>query len=272
MKQFIFKNYHALAITVCCIAILVVTMSFQTLFGPMDRWDSLTEVQDSIPEKNIDNRSRMTMKDYDQLMLNMDKEILKVQEEISKIDLQKIHKDLSASLDNIDFDKIKLDIDRVMKQVDYQKIAEGVKTALKEVEWNKINNDVKKSLQEAKLEIDKINVDELKKEMEKAKLEIEKSKLEIKKINIDEVVKNANKEILRAKEELGRTKAMFNEMEKDGLINEKDGFTIEFKNNALLINCQRENDATRDKYRKYIKGDSYKITISKEKANSIKSR
>jgi hypothetical protein len=56
---------------------------------------------------------------------------------------------------------------------------------------------------------------------------------------------------------------MFSEMEKEGLIDQKDGFSIELKNKALFINGKKQPEATYEKYRKYIKGDSFKIKISK---------
>jgi hypothetical protein len=53
-------------------------------------------------------------------------------------------------------------------------------------------------------------------------------------------------------------------MEKDGLISQKEGFTIEMKNKSLFVNGKKQPDATFEKYKKYIKGDSFKITISKD--------
>ncbi len=243
----------------------VVSMSFQNNpFGPIDKLDTLSEIQDTIPEKGAKTDNQMSMKDFNQLMLNMDKEMIKMQKEISKIDFDKMHQQITASLNKVDLDKIKLDIDKAMKEIDIDKIEQGVKSALKEIDWNKVNNDVKVSLQEAKKEIEKINMVEIKKEMEKAKLEIEKSKNEIKKINVDEIMKNANAGIAKAKEELQLTKNMFTEMEQEGLINQKEGFTIEFKDKALYINGKKQSEATSQKYKSYIKGDSFKISISKE--------
>lgn len=240
-------------------------MSFQNgPFGPLDKLDSLTALQDTIPEQNKQYKHKMNIRDFDQLMLDMDKEMLNVQTEVTKIDLEKMHQDISASLNKVDFDKIKMDIDKALKDIDLQKIELGVKSALKEIDWNKVNNEVKLSLQEAKKEIEKIKMTEIKKEIEKAKLEIEKSRNEIKKINVDEIMKNARAGIAKAKEELSRTKEMFNAMEKDGLINQKDGFTIEYKDKTLLINGRKQNEAITGKYRQYIKGDSFKISIGKE--------
>ncbi len=258
------NNKKLLAGLGACLLIGSVTMSFQAPFGPMQKWDTLTEIQDTIPDKANPADERMSIKDYDVLMLKMDKEIMKMQEEIAKIDLAKMHENISASLDKVDFDKISFDIDKAMKSVDFAKIEAGVKAALKEVDWNKVNKDVKHSLEDAKKEIEKINMTEVKAAMKKAKQEIEKSKSEIEKINFNDVVKNANEEILKAKEELKLTKTMFNEMEQEGLINQKVGFTVEFKNKSLFINGKKQSDSTYDRYKKYIQGDSFKVSIGKE--------
>jgi hypothetical protein len=247
-----------------CLLIGAISMSFQNLYGPLEKLDSLTGLQDSIPEKDQGNDQEMSMKQYDQLLLKMDKEIIKMQQEIGKLNLDKMHKEIVASLGQVNFDKIQLDIDKALKEVDFKKIEKGVKTALKDIEWDKVNNEVKLSLQDAKKEIEKIKMTDIKKQMEAAKLELKKSKSEIEKINFEEIMKNANKEIVKAKEELKLTKAMFNEMEKEGLIDQKEVFSIEFKNKTLFINGKEQSEATLDKYQKYIKGDSFKIAISKE--------
>jgi len=105
---------------------------------------------------------------------------------------------------------------------------------------------------------------EISKELEQAKIEIEKSKSEIKNIDMDKVMKEARDGIAEAKEELKQTKAMFNEMEKDGLISQKDGFSIEFKDKDLYINGKKQPENVADKYRKYTKDKNFKITIDKE--------
>ena len=265
MTHFIQKNKKIIAGAAACLLIGGITMSFQnTAFGPIDKLDTLTDLQDSIPDNTRDGEAKMNMKDFDLLIQNMDSEILKMQKEVSKIDFNQMHQEITASLNKVDLDKIKTDIDKAMNEVDFAKIEQGVKTALKEVDWTKVNDDVKIALQSAKKEIDKIDMETVKKEINKAKLEIEKSKREIKKINVDEIMKNANAGISKAKEELLLTKQMFNEMEKDGLINQKDGFTIEYKDKTLIINGKKQSEATTRKYQQYIKGDSFKISIGKE--------
>ena len=60
------------------------------------------------------------------------------------------------------------------------------------------------------------------------------------------------------------TKELFTEMEKDGLINPRNGFTVEYKNKDLFINGKKQSEKTTDKYRKYFKQDHFKMTIEKE--------
>lgn len=259
-------NQKIVAVITACLLIGGITMSFQNVpFGPFDKLDTLTGIQDTIPEKQKENEAKLTITDFDQLMQKMNEEMGKMQKEITKIDLEQMHKDLASSLDKVNFDQINSNIDKAMKDVDFEKIEKSIKTALKEVDWNELNEDIRISLQEAKKEIDKINMEDVKKEIRKAKDEIEKSKNEIKKINIDELMKTATAGILSAKEELRLTKEMFNEMEKDGLINQKEGFTIEFKDKTLMINGKIQSEAVKEKYQRYIKGDSFKISIGKEK-------
>ena len=266
MYQITQKNKKIIVGIAVCLLIGGVTMSFQnTPFGPIDKLDSLTDIQDTIPlEKIKDAEAKMSMRDFDLLLQNIDNEMLKMQKEVNRIDFDKMQQQITASLDKVDFGKIKIDIDKAMKEIDFAKIEQGVKTALREIDWDEVNDNVKISLQNAKKEIEKINMEAVKKEMEKVKLEIENSRNEIKNINIDEIMKNANAGISKAKDELRLTKQMFNEMEKDGLINQKEGFTIEYKDKTLIINGKKQSEAISHKYQQYIKGDSFKISISKD--------
>ena len=81
---------------------------------------------------------------------------------------------------------------------------------------------------------------------------------------MEKIMENAKESIDNAKKELKETKAMFNEMEKDGLIDPKQGFSVEFKEKELYINGTKQPEKVTDKYRKYFKRDHFKITIEKE--------
>ena len=78
------------------------------------------------------------------------------------------------------------------------------------------------------------------------------------------IMEEAKNGINKGKEELKQIKMMFTEMEKDGLIDSQQGFTIEYKEKDLYINGTKQKEQVTDKYRKYFKEDHFKIKIDKE--------
>ena len=52
---------------------------------------------------------------------------------------------------------------------------------------------------------------------------------------------------------------MLKEMEKDGLINRKDGFSIKKTADMLYINGKSQGNHVYNRYRKYLKGDNIVI-------------
>ena len=84
------------------------------------------------------------------------------------------------------------------------------------------------------------------------------------KTDMSKIMKEVQEGIEKAKQELKQVKAMFNEMEKDGLINPKQGFSIAYKGKDLYINGTKQSEQVTDKYRKYFKEDHFEITIDKE--------
>jgi hypothetical protein len=146
-----------------------------------------------------------------------------------------------------------------------------VTSSLKDINWGDNDAEVKKALKEAKVEIEKAKVEmkkvdkeEIKKELEKAKIDIEKSKAEIKNIDMDKIMTEAREGIAKGRAEMKQLKLMFNEMEKDGLINIKEGFSVEYKDKELFINGKKQSDDITGKYRSYFHDDHFKITIDKE--------
>lgn len=246
-------------------------MSFQDtqLLKPIPQIERDMTLQDTLPGKRYE--SSMTMKDFDNLMLNMDKKMIEVTDELKKIDFTQIQKQVESSLKEVDMEKIMRDVENSLKNIDVEKIMADVKNSLKDINWDENSGEIKKAIAEAKEEIEKarieireINKEEIKKEMEEAKREIKKAKLELKNIDMDKIMAEAKEGIEEAKKELKLTKEMFNEMEKDGLINSKAGFTIEYKDKELYIDGQKQKPQVTDKYRKYIHDNHFKIKIEKE--------
>lgn len=265
MKQFILKHKKSIAGIATCLLIGGVTMSFQnTEFGPLQKIDMPLILQDSVPGKGETNDEKMSMKDYDKMLSELNNELEKSKEALGNIDFDKIRAEVEASMSKIDFEKMKLDIDKAMKEVDLAKIEKEIAFAMKKTDWKKMDAEMKASLEAARKEISKVNMEEVKKELEQAKAEVEKSKTEMKKLDMNKVMEEAKESIKKATEELKQRKIMFDEMEKDGLINQKDGFTIELKNKSLFINGKKQNEAVTEKYRKLTGTNDFRITIDKD--------
>ncbi len=269
MKQFILKNKNAIAAIAAIVLLGGILMSFQDSPAVHLSFKSQDLSEDTLPEKNY--KGSMKMKDFDNLMNHLDNTMLQAGDVLKNINLEQIQKQVQNSLKQVDMEKIQRDIEHSLKQINLDKIMEEVTSSLKSIDWANNKTLINEALTEAKKEIEKsrtafthIDVNEIKKELENARLEIEKSKLEINKIDMNKVMDEAKEEIGKAKEELKQTRAMFSEMEKDGLLSAKDGFTIEYKDKELYINGRKQPENVTDKYRKYFSKDHFKITIDKE--------
>lgn len=275
MKQFILKNKKVLGTTLALLLVGGITMSFQdspfgnNRFAVPDSNELRSPCGDTIPDKKYNGSIKM--KDLDKIQDELDRSLLQVGEELKKIDLSKIQKDIEASLKSIDADKILKDVERSLKDIDLEKTLASVSESLKDIdldlkseEIGKAMKEAKKELEKAKEEIRKIDKEAIRKEMDEAKKEMDKSREELKKIDMDKIMDKAREGIKKAKEELKEMKTMITEMEKDGLVNSKEGLTLEYRNKDLYIDGKKQPKEVTDKYRKYFNKDDFKITIEKE--------
>ena len=273
MKQFILKHKKAITGTIAMLLIAGITMSF--LDSPLG-YNKFTGEDDFVYESSctdtLPDKEGIKMKDFDKLQAQLDKVLGEVDAELKGIDFTKLQKDAMAlALKEVDMDKIMKDVELSLKNIDLDKMMADVSTSLKNANLNFKSAEIEKALAEAgreiekaKLELKKVDKKAIKKELDKAKKEIEKSKLEIEKIDMNKIMDEARAGIDKAKDELKLTKEMFTEMEKEGLINSKAGFTIEYKNKELYIDGKKQDEKTTDKYRKYFRQDHFKMTIEKE--------
>jgi hypothetical protein len=274
MKQFILKHKAALTGTIALLLVGGITMSFQdspfsyNKYLVEENFDSPGGCSDTLPDKEFN--SSMKMKDFDKLQSQLDGSLLEVTDQLKKIDLDKLRKEIDESLKDVDMEKIKKDVELALKNIDMDRMMAGVKSSLKNLNKEYINADIEKALAEATKEIENAKLEikdidkEVLKELENARKEIEKGKLEIEKIDFDKIMVEARTGIDKAKEELKLIKEMFVEMEKDGLVDPKKGFTVEYKNKELYIDGKKQPEKTTDKYRKYFKNDHFKMIIEKE--------
>ncbi|HQW92339.1 MAG TPA: hypothetical protein PKY28_04530 [Ferruginibacter sp.] len=275
MKHFILKNKEALTGTIAFLLIGAMTMSFQdspfgySKFLEKDAVKISAGCADTIPDKEF--MESMKMKDFDKLQAELDKSLKQVDAEIRKIDFSGIQKEIESSLRSADMEKIMKDVELSLQNIDLDKMMAGISSSLKDIDMKHTSAEIEKTLAEAKKEIEKaklgikeIDKEAIKKELVNAEKEIEKARIEINKIDLEKIMDEARTGIDKAKAELKLTKEMFTEMEKDGLINTKKGFSIGYKNKDLYIDGKKQPEKVTDKYRKYFKEDPYKITIEKE--------
>jgi hypothetical protein len=258
------SNRNILFGIISCIVLAFTAMAFQDSTQISKQKPATL---DTVP-KNHDIDIDLDTKDLDQ---TIKKSLEMAEKSMKEIDMNKISKQIEQSMKQIDISKLQLEIEKSMKQVDWDKMKSEIDRSMKDVDLNKMKlelekeingemkninrQEIKKSLEEIK----KINFDDLKKEMENLKKEME--------LNKDHLTKEmdiAKLELLKSKAGLIELKEMTSEMEKDGLLNKKEGNTIEFKNKELFINGKKQSQETTEKYRKYFKGDSYKFKFSGE--------
>jgi len=168
--------------------------------------------------------------------------------------MEKIKREVAESLKEIDFDKIKeetkLAMQQAEKNIDFKKMQEDIERSVAEAKENLNSEEFKRSIEEAS----KIDMSQIRRELENAKLEIEKNK-----VNIKDEMNKAKEEIKNAKEELKAWQQMLDEMEKDGLINTKEDYEIEYKEGNLYINNQKQPQEVQNKYKAYFKKDNTHI-------------
>lgn len=248
--------------------------------------------QDTVPSKRNKTTREAHEKDLDKEIRQMEE----ARERLKEVDWDQIKKSLEEAQKNIDFEKIRLQTELAASQIDMEKISREVQESLKKIDFDKIQREVneslknaythvdaekiKKELEQARLEVEKelknkdwqkeleaikkLDTEELRKQMDKAREEMEKLKEELKmeKLDLKEKMEGAWGEIEKAKEEFKGYQEMIYSMEKEGLLNTKGDYTINYKEGDLLINGKKQPQQVVDKYKKYFKKNN--VTIRKE--------
>lgn len=274
MKQFILNQKKAITGTIAMLLMGCITMSFLNSPVPIGYSEFTGEdfTYESSYSDTVPKKEGITMKEFDDLQTTLDKTLGEVGAQLKGLDFEKLQVDAAAqALKEIDMEKIMQSVDQSLKSIDLDKVMAEVSASVKDINIDYKGEDVEKALAEAGKEIEKtkneikeIDKEAIKKELEEAKKEIEKSKFEIEKIDMNKIMDEARSGVNQAKEELKLTKEMFTEMEKDGLVDSKAGFTVEYRNKELYIDGKKQDEKTTNKYRRYFKEDHFKITIKKE--------
>lgn len=193
------------------------------------------QTHDTIPQKRDLPADKQGKKVRD-----LDEAIAELESVDLKIELDKAMAEANKAIKALDYQKIQLETQRaIMQEIDIAKMGKELKESIAKIDWDKIKtqmDEVKKidfsemeaNLAEVKEEMKKIGP-QLEKELQKAKVEIEKAKAQMKEY-----------------------KFFVDGLEKDGLINKKENYSIKYKNGKLTINGKEASDKTYEKYRSFL--------------------
>jgi hypothetical protein len=184
--------------------------------------------------------------------MDMEKMQRELNESMKKLDMKKMRLDMEIAMHDVDFEKIQKEMQQSMSKIDFGNIEKEMAKAMKDFDAAKLQKDLQESM--SKKEID----------MTKMQLDMEKMQAELSKIGpeIEKSMEKAKVDIEKAKVEMKEYKEFVDGLEKDGLINKKEEYTIKHDNGELLINGKKVSDATYKKYRSFL--DKHKkFTIEK---------
>jgi len=215
-------------------------------------------VNDTVPKNKADKKIRdlddvLDELDKAELKIDMEKVTEQLKEAMKQIDKAKIQMEVDKAMKEVDMEKIKAQVDRLTDEMDAAKIQKELKESLAAVDWEKMNQQIKEQVEEVK----KIDMSKLDADMKR--LEIEMKGLGPK---IEKEMERAKASIEKAKVEMKEYKSFVDGLEKDGLINKKEGYTIQHKNGELIINGKKQPAGVYNKYRSFLKKHD-KFTIKK---------
>jgi len=240
---------------------------------------------DTVPERN------KKIKDIDEALEELEKGRFEVDKALNGIDWKEMQKNISESINKIDMAKIQLDMDKAMKDVDMKKIQSEIDKAMKSVDMEKLKMDMSKTMADVdmkkvqaeiekamkdidmdkmKAEIDasisKIDMDKIKVEMQKIKeVDMKKVQEEMEKMKpeLEKSMAEAHTSIDNAKKDLLAYKGFIDGLDKDGLINKKSDYKIEYKGGVLTINGKEQPSTLVKKYQSFL-NDRKDFTIKKD--------
>ena len=209
---------------------------------------------DTLPKSNTD-REILNSEAFDKAMEALDKNMDTLDVQMKNLNIN-IDQQIAASLS-------KINVDEIAKQTE---------ASLKQIDWNAMQQNVNNSLQQAQHQIAQIDFKKMQNQIEAMQQKLQsddfKSQFNSEKLHkqIDDAMSKAKEGIEKAKQKMQALKDFTNALETDGLINKKNGYSVEWQNGDLYINDKKQPKNISDKYRKYEKDFDGKIKMLPEGA------
>ncbi|MET0461877.1 MAG: hypothetical protein ABW007_01930 [Chitinophagaceae bacterium] len=261
------QNAGRLSFVALILVAAIALLSWKKQDKQVDQKQDQRTYIDTVPSKDRKVRDlddALNQLDHLNLQDHIDQAMASVAEAMKNIDAEKLHLEVEKALASVDMEKVNADVEKALKEIDFEKIQEEVKASLAKVNWDEINID----LEDAKKEIDaakKIDTEELNRELAKAMQEIKrirpeiekelaKAKVEIENIRpeLEKELAKAQVDIDKAKEEIREYKTLVDGLEKDGLLNKKDEYTIRHKDGKLIVNGKEAPSSIYNKYKSIL--------------------
>ena len=253
MKQILSWKKIPLLLIACGV---VITVAFAQSNSGTQKQSS-----DTIPTK------QKKVRDLDDALAEIDRGELEMQRAMKEFDRNKVEKEIREAMKNVEIDmaKMKVDIEKAMKEIDSEKINLEIQKAMKEVDAEKISKEIKESL--AKVDMQKVNAElqRAKEEMQKVKeVDMSKMKAELEKIGpqVEKAMQEAQVSIEKARKEIRSYKNLVDALDRDGLLDKKENYKIEYKNKELTVNGKKLPAETTQKYNQYL-SDKDRFTLEK---------
>lgn len=261
----------SLAVAAAAIVSVFVLSSWDTKNGYVAWNDYGYEENDTTPKKQDKEKKIRDLDDVVDELENVD----------WKIDMEKMHRELKEAMKGLDAQKLQLDMQKAMRDVDFQKMQKEIEQSMSKIDFSNIEKDIAKAMKEfdgvkfqkeLQESMQKIEWDKMKTEFDKIKdidmkgfqLEMDKMKIELDKIGpgLEKSLEEARLGVEKAKIEIKEYKVFVDGLEKDGLINKKEEYTIKHENGELFINGKKASEATYNKYKNFLEKRK-KFTIEK---------
>jgi hypothetical protein len=225
-------------------------------------WDfqpGTADFQEKSPTDTLPKKKKVTtdkkVKDLDDVIeelneVDLDMELKNVQVELSKalkeIDGEKIRMEIEKSMKEIDFDKIRREVETSLKEIDLEKMKKELNESIAKIDWDKMKQEIE---QAQKIDFSKLEVEmkQMQEELKKIKPQIEKEMA-----NVKVEMEKAKIEIEKAKVEMKEYKEFVDGLDKDGLINKKENYTIKHEDGKLTVNGKLVAADVYNKYRSFL--------------------
>ncbi|ULQ56580.1 hypothetical protein KJS94_18160 [Flavihumibacter rivuli] len=237
-------------------------------------WSGAATLDDHI--RNIEQAGkdldREMDKDWGKIEADIQRSLASIDDKELEQQIQKAMEETEKAMASLQLDQKKMQEDLAKMQEEIQRAMEDLKKEGRSANWEKEMEKAVESARIAAKNAARINEDEIRKALSKAKEDMAKNKANLSvhlesarkeisgnKLKIKESLQEAKKSLESAKKELEGYKTMIADMEKNGLIDTKKDYTIEYKSGNLSINGKEQPNTITEKYRKYFKHNATRL-------------